>query len=397
MKILQINNNHYRLGGAETVYLNTIELLKSKNHEVISFSRKNPKTILHGGKEFFINQSESFVDRFYSRDAANQITNIIQKEKPQIVHLHSIIGGITFSILPVIKKYNIPIIITLHDFRLLCPAAHFWNGQYKVCEKCVKGKYYMCILNKCSPQGKTRSLAIATESYLRDFLFPYSQLIDAFIFVSKFSQRKFLSANNEIKLKSHIIYNFTNDFELNNEMGSYFLYFGRLEYEKGIETLLSAFEKLPNVKLKIAGSGTLLRKLQTINLPNIELLGQLNKKELNEVIKKTSFVVVPSECYENNPMSIVESFALGKPVIGSNLGGIIELIDEGKNGFRFEPENQNKLIELVEKCSNIESKEYNNLSEQAYRFAEGNFTSKIYYNALIKVYEDALSKMKFRK
>jgi len=180
MKILLINNNHYRLGGAETVYLNTIELLKSKNHEVISLSRKNQNTIYLGEKEYFINQSEFFVDRFYSINAANQIDFLIEKEKPQIVHLHSIIGGVTFSVLPVIKKYKIPVVITLHDFRLLCPASHFWNGKSKICEMCVKGKYYKCILNNCSPEGKVRSVAIAAESYLRDLLFPYSKLIDRF-------------------------------------------------------------------------------------------------------------------------------------------------------------------------------------------------------------------------
>lgn len=392
MKILLINNNHYRLGGAETVYLNTIELLKSKNHEVISLSRKNQNTIYLGEKEYFINQSDFFINRFYSINAANQIDFLIEKEKPQIVHLHSIIGGITFSVLPVIKKYKIPVVITLHDFRLLCPASHFWNGKSKICEMCVKGKYYKCILNNCSPEGKVRSVAIAAESYLRDLLFPYSKLIDRFIFVSKFSKQKFLSANTSIESKSYLIYNFTHNFELNNEIGNYFLYFGRLEPEKGIETLVNAFQKLQNIKLKIAGIGTLFDKIKKMNLPNVELLGQQNRLEINEVIQKSSFVILPSECYENNPMSIVESFAMGKPVIGSNHGGIVELINNGKNGFQFENGNQYGLTELIIKCSKMDIEEYQKLSKNAYLFAKENFTPETYYNKLIKVYEDALVK-----
>lgn len=390
MKILQINNNHFRLGGAETVYINTLELLKEKNHNVISFSRKNSKTISLGVSEFFIDHSESLIDRFYSRQAAQSIKLIIEKERPQIVHLHSVIGGITFSILPVLKKYKLPVIITLHDFRLLCPAAHFWNGKSEVCEQCKNGKYYNCIINNCSPEGYLRSVAIATESYLRDQFIPYHKYIDKFIFVSKFSKQKFLSINPQIESKSYVIYNFTKKFEQNSKMGNYFLFFGRLEPEKGIETLLSAFKNLPNLHLKIAGTGSLLNKIKKINLPNVDFVGHKDKTTLTELIKNSSFVITPSECYENNPMSIVESFALGKPVIGSNLGGIIELVEEGITGFKFEHRNKQQLINVINRCSKISENEYANLSNGAFQFAMNNFEQEIYYSKLINVYEDAI-------
>lgn len=390
MKILQINNNHFRLGGAETVYLNTIQLLKEKNHEVISFSRKNSKTISLGGSEFFVDQSESLINKFYSRQAAHDLKLVLEKERPQIVHLHSVIGGITFSILPIIKKYKLPVVITLHDFRLLCPAAHFWNGKSEVCEQCVKGKYYRCVINNCSPEGYLRSVAIATESYLRDILFPFYKLIDKFIFVSNFSKQKFLSVNPQIESKSYVIYNFTNKFEQNSKLGSYFLFFGRLEPEKGIETLLSAFKNLPNLNLKIAGTGSLFNKIRNMNLANVDLLGHKDKADLIELIKKSSFVITPSECYENNPMSIVESFALGKPVIGSNHGGIDELIEDGINGFKFENRNKRQLINVIKKCNDVIENEYANLSNGAYLFAKNNFAPEIYYDKLISVYEDAI-------
>lgn len=390
MKILQINNNHFRLGGAETVYLNTIKLLKDNNHQVVSFSRSNPLNENLPIKEYFIEQSNFFLNRFYSKHSVRYLKEILESEKPDIVHIHSIVGGITFSILPIIKKFRIPIVKTIHDFRLLCPAAHFWNGKLEVCEKCAHGLYYNCLLNNCSPEGNFRSLAIATESYLRDKILPYNKYIDSFIFVSNFAKDKFIEYDPNIESKSFTIYNYTNNFESCTLKGNYYLYLGRLQPEKGIMLLIDAFEKLPNIKLKIVGDGILYNKINHVNLKNVELLGYKLGNELQEIIKNSSFNIVPSECYETLSMSAIEALAFGKPIIGSDHGGLSELIKDGVNGYKFKPSDINDLIKIINQSNEIKDKEYINLSLSSFNFAKENFNPKLYYDKLMNAYEHSL-------
>jgi len=263
MKILQINNNYYKKGGAEVVFFNTIDLLKQKGHSVISLSLEDSKNISSDHKEYFIDKKRNH-NRFYSFSSLDVIKKIIENDKPDIVHLHEIIGGISFSILPFIKKRKIPIILTVHDFRLLCPTYIFINGKGENCEKCKRSKYYHCVLNRCSPEGLKRSCVFASESYLRDLILPYEKFIDQFIFVSKFVQNKFIEFNSNISQKSNHIYNFTDRFILTSKQGDYFLYFGRISREKGLLTLLNAFKELPEIQLKIAGEGNLRIEMEKI-------------------------------------------------------------------------------------------------------------------------------------
>lgn len=391
MKILLVNNNHYRAGGAESVYLNTINLLREKNHQVLSLSRLNSKTIVTGNGEFFINYSDNIYDRFYNQAAAKKIEYILKTEKPEIVHIHRVIGGITFSILPVIKKYNIPVVMTIHDFRMLCPVTMFMNRKGEICEKCLGGNYFQCVTNNCSPEGRVRSSLIATESYLRDFFLPYDKYVDKFIFVSDFSKKKFLEVKPELEEKSFRIYNFSKRFHSYNFFGNYFLYVGRLVREKGLFTLLNAFKDLPQINLKILGDGELRNMIVDAKSSNVELLGYKHGEELEELIGNASFAIVPSECYENNPMSIVESYSFGKPVIGAELGGIPEVIVNGKTGFLFKARESENLASIVSRCSKISISDYQELSQNAFLFAQNNFTQEIYYDSLIKIYNMLIS------
>lgn len=393
MKILLINNNHYRVGGAESVYLNTIEILSQNNHNVISLSRKNFNYSETNNDEYFINSSESLFNRFYNNEAAKTIELILKNEKPDIVHIHRIIGGITFSILPIIKKFNIPIVMTIHDFRMLCPVTMFMNKKGEICEKCLGGHYFECIINNCSPEGYVRSALITLESYLRDFLLPYNKYVDKYIFVSDFSKRKFLEAKPELKEKSFRIYNFNKKLKFNNIFGNYFLYFGRISREKGLLTLLKAFQILPHIQLKIVGDGELKNLINNLKSPNVELLGYKSGIELENIISNASFIIVPSECYENNPMSIVESYSLSKPVIGSDIGGITEIIINGETGYLFHPGNSEQLAQIVNNCSKMSKDEYDKFSQNAFSFAQNNFTQEIYYENLINVYNSCLDNL----
>jgi glycosyltransferase involved in cell wall biosynthesis len=389
LKILQINNFHSRVGGAEVVYLNTIALLKEQNHEVVSFSTKSDDV---SQSDYYINYSKSFKSRFYSIDAVKIIKKIIEIEKPQIAHIHNIIGGITYSILPVLKKNKIPVVASIHDYKLLCPACNLYNSRIGLCEKCIRGKYYNCILNNCSLNGINNSVLLAGESYLRDSIYPFIKYIDRFIFVSNFEKNKFINAYPNLAIRSDHSYNFTDHFEQHKFRGEYFISFGRLSIEKGLLTMIEAFKKTPEAKLKIIGEGPLKSKLEKIKPPNVELLGFKNGIELTNLVKNASFTVIASECYETNSLTTVESFAMGKPVIGPDQGVFTELISENSTGLIFRSGDPLSLSEKIKKCLQMRSDEYINLSDKAFIFAKENFSQTTHYNKLIDIYNTALGK-----
>lgn len=394
MKILQINNHYDRVGGAEVVLSNTINILRKNGHRVISLCRSNEGGEQGFNDKYFIKYSGSLLKRFYSHDAAGLIEQIIIEEKPDIAHIHNIVGGITFSILPVLKRYKIPVVASIHDFRLLCPVCHFFDRKNRVCQKCQGGKYFNCAINNCSHDGIIKSFSLAIESYLRDILFPFDHFIDHYIFVSNFAKEKFSETHPEVLPKCTPIYNFTDRFKQKTEKGTYYLSFGRLAHEKGLLTLIKAFNDNPQAKLKIAGSGPLRSLLENSITENIELVGYKNGPELEELIKSASFVVVPSEWYETNSLTTVESYAMGKPVIGSNIGALSELIIDGKTGFTFSPKDFNSLSRLIAKSSKIKESEYSELSENAYSFAVNSFSPEIHYDQLVTVYKGVLKNKK---
>ena len=342
MKVLQINNHCKSVGGAEVVFSNTIELLREKGHQVLSFCRSDEGGLQGDEDKYSIRYSESPLKRFYSYNAASMIEQVITKEKPDIAHIHNIVGGITFSIMPILRRYKIPTVTSIHDFRLLCPVCHFIDGKNRVCHKCMGGNYLNCTINNCSQNGIIRSIFLTAESYLRDYLFPYKNYIDHYIFVSNFTKEKFSETAPFVLSKYSTIYNFTDRFKQKIEKGAYFFSFGRLANEKGLMTLLKAFRENPQLQLKIAGNGPLKNDLEKNMTDNIELVGYKTGRDLEELIQSASFVIVPSECYETNSLTTVESYAMGKPVIGSQIGALNELIIEGQTGFTFTPKITNE-------------------------------------------------------
>ncbi|MBM4170594.1 MAG: glycosyltransferase family 4 protein [Ignavibacteria bacterium] len=396
MKILQINNSFEKKGGAEAVFLNTIYLLRSKGNEVVTFSRKCENSSLEYSEKYFLpdKSKSNSIERYYAKQSANLLSYLIENEKPDVAHIHNIHGEITFSILPVLKRNRIPIVASIHGFKYLCPAWVFINGRGQICEECKSGKFYKCFLNNCSQKGKVKSFQLAVESYLRDWLIPYDNYIDKFLFVSNFTQNKFLEFNPSILNKSSQLYNFVTQFDESSKgkHNKYFLYLGRLAYEKGIKTLVDAFKQITQHKLIIAGNGPLEEFVKQNENDNIEYVGYKNGNELESLIMNAFFLVVPTETYENNPMTIVEAYSKAKPVIGTNLGGIPEIVQNGKNGFLFEPKNSKQLTDVINKCSSLTNREYSNISENAFMFAKRNFNPENHFEKLIAVYKEILDR-----
>ncbi len=343
MKILQINNHFYKKGGADTVFLNTVALLEAHGHNVYTLSRKTRKDQTPTEQDFFIHTPEfrfaNFNDKikyfrsfFYNKEAVQVLQKIIDEHKPEIAHIHLLYNGISPSILPVLKEHNIPVVMTIHDYRLICPNYWLLDKNGNICEKCIDKCYFRCTTNRCSDTF-INSLMLSFEAYYRKKINPLDY-VDRFIFPSQFIKNKFAQFNPDFAKKADVLCNFSNYISSDkiSEKENYFFYFGRLSREKGLMTLLDAVKDLPEVVLKIAGTGPLLDILTKEKPKNVDFTGFKTGSALEDLIKKAKFVVVPSEWYEVFGLASAEAQSLGTPVLGTNIGGTPELIENGKNG-----------------------------------------------------------------
>lgn len=410
MKILLIDVYNYNKGGAETVCFNTGKVLEEQGHEVIYFTLKWKDNNPSPYSKYFpesketrtgaLRQFKNVINYFYHFEAAKKIEKLIVDEKPQIAHIHLLWGQITPSIFPVLKKYHIPILFTVHDYRIVCPAYTFRDGSGSICEEC-KGKYfYKCFTHTCCKGSKMLSAVMMAEQYFRNMFFNPAKYIDGFIYVSNFArdiQEKYMP---EVKKIPNItLYNFSESINKSPKAmpnDKYFLFFGRLSYEKGVKTLLEAIRDLQECKLKVVGTGPkedeLKRYVASSKMNNVEFLGYKRGRELSELVANAYFVVVPSEWYENNPMTIIESYSVGTPVIGANIGGIPEIIVEGKTGYLFESGVVENLKKKLKEAKGLSNSEYEGLSKGTLDFACNKLSLDSYMPKLISFYSKFIQK-----
>lgn len=408
MKILLIDVYNFNKGGAETVCFNTGKMLEDNGHEVIYFTLKWNKNLPSKYENYFPESKETrrglfrqvinLRNYFYYPDAAKKLEQLILNERPNIAHIHLMWGQISPSIFPILRKYHIPIIFTVHDYRIVCPAYSFKDGKGRICEACTGKHFYRCFTHKCTKGSYLLSFFMATEMYFRNKYFNPNKYIDGLLYVSDFARKKHEQYMPILKTKPNIIlHNFSSSIVSSGRYISdkYFLFLGRLSEEKGIFTLMNAMKENPNQKLKIVGTGPLESKLKEYKernqLKNIDFLGFKSGKELIELKQKAYFIIVPSEWYENNPMAIIEAYAEGVPVIGSNIGGIPEIIDEGKTGYVFTPHNNKELAALIKKASSLTKDEYLIMSNNAITFAQKDMSKETYYKKLISFYKHIIN------
>lgn len=404
MKILCANKYFYRRGGSEAVFFDTAALLESKGHELVFFSMKHPQNRPNRYEKYFVSpvdyehagvlaKANHALKLLYSFEARKRLGRLLDETKPEIAHLHNIHHQLSPSILHALKKRGIPVVMTLHDSKMVCASYLMYTGG-KVCEACRGGRYGHCFLKKCVKGSRVKSLVNTVEMVLHHRLLDIYGLVDVFIAPSEFLikklyemgfHRKILHLPNFIEAERY-----TPVFE--GEAGRV-LYFGRLSEEKGLMTLLDAVRGQP-VRLKLLGEGPLRKsieqKLKEEAIDNVELMGYVTGDALRLELQRAMFVVLPSQCYENNPMSVIEAFACGKPVLGSRIGGIPELVRDGKTGLTFESGQAGDLRAKILKMAK-DSGLCAGMGRQARRFVEDEFHQELYYDKLITIYKGLVS------
>ena len=404
MKILLVNKFHYLKGGSETYYFELAKLLEKNGHQVAFFSMEDEKNIKTGNKEYFtpkfdLNTSSKLksLDVIYSKENKKLMEIALDEFKPDIVHLNNFQRQLSASIIEPIKKRNIPIVFTAHDVQAICPAITMLDSNKNPCDDCMCGKYIHCIRKSCVKNSKLKSILGAVEArYYRNKKI-YTKQIDYIITPSEFYKKKLIEDGiSEDKIEA--IHNFinTSDYNLETVDNGYALYFGRLSKEKGILNLLDAFSKLNIGKLHIAGVGeekdAIEKFIKKEKLSNrVKLLGFLNKDKMKEEVRKCKFVVVPSIWYENCPYSIIETLAIGKPVIGSNMGGIPELVDNGKCGFIYKANDINDLSDKMKQLFN-DDKLVMKFSKNAKERVKKLYSEEVYYKKIMKIYSNLIRK-----
>lgn len=366
MKILLVNKFLYPKGGSETYIFKLGEILRNNGHEVWFFGLENEKNTVGNGVDSYVSDidfskgvSKNLKAPFriiYSSEARKKIRRVLDEFKPDVVHLNNIQFHLTPSIILEIESYRkknnkaLRIVYTAHDYQLICPSHGLFDSELNVCESCLGGNYLNCINKKCVKNSRAKSVLAAMDAYLWRFSKAYSY-VDTIICPSEFLKGK-LDSQPRFVSKTTVLHNFIEDEQesVAYEKKGYILEFGHLSKDKGTLTLLDAAKRMSNIRFVFAGYGSAVEEIK--KMPNAEFVGFKSGAELKKLIGEAMCTVCPSEMYENCPYSVMESIKLSTPVVGANIGGIPELIDEGSNGLLFtagdSQELENKLRYLAE-------------------------------------------------
>lgn len=401
-RLLSINNYHYRRGGSDVVYLDHAALIEEQGWRTGFFSMNHPKNFETPWSKYFIDEIEFghaySVGRklamaskvVYSVEAQKKLKRLLNDFPADVAHLHCIYHHLSPSIISTLRNAGIPVVMTAHDLKIACPAYKMLNDT-GVCEKCKDGSLLNVVRHRCVRGSLAASAIVMVESGVHRMLDTYQSKLDKVVVPSRFFMEKFIEWGWPREKFAYIPnYVDASRFEPAYDVGDYFLYFGRLAPEKGVATLMRA-AKAAGVKLKIAGTGPIEAELHALQLElagDIEFLGYRSGAELHTLIREARAMVLPSEWYENAPMSVLESFALGTPVVGASIGGIPEMVIDGETGWTFESRNADELAALLSSVAAMPAAKIAQVGHAARSYVTSNFSRAGYLQATLTLYAE---------
>lgn len=392
-RILQVHNFYQIPGGEDVVVRNEKRLLEEHGHTVYTYYRSNTELNEKGllGKLFLP------FTAIYSFKTAREVKKLIQENQIDVVHVHNTLTMISPSVFYAAFRCKVPVVQTLHNFRMLCPAGSFFRNNV-ICEECVDGGLKCAVKHKCYRNSKLQSFVSAAVLKVHRILGTYQKV--NFICLTEFNRNKLLASSHIVDAKKVYIkpnFTFAEGIKPSNEkeQEEYYLFAGRVEALKGIDIAIKAFEKIPDRQLYVAGTGPMMEEMQAYvkehNITNVRFLGYLQKEEMTERFYHAKAVIMTSQCYEAFAMTIAEAYSYGVPVIAGRVGNMEGMVKEGVTGVKF---TYNSAEDLAKKVEEFEHLDRMTLKENAREFYQNRLRPEDNYRKLMEIYESISSDRK---
>jgi len=347
MKILVCHNSYHRTSGEDIVIATDARFLKDRGIEVVEYKRSNAEI-----DQFTLFQRFTFFpNTIYSFRTVREVKALVKKERPEVALVQNVFPLISPSLYYALHRCDIPIVQLVYNYRLVCPNAILYT-QGKICERCVRGNFAHAVRYKCFKESHLLSALYATALTVHRHVGDLTKLISAYVTPDLFLREKLIQGGfPQERIFPLLTPLDACQYEPHYEHKGYFVYFGRIVREKGIFTALKAMKALPKSRLLVVGGGEEEEEAHAIvrdsGLGNVQFTGPKYNEVLINILRDALAVVVPTEWYDNSPLVILQAFSLGKPVIASNIDGIPEIVQDGQEGFLFQPGNVDELVERM--------------------------------------------------
>lgn len=390
MKIVLVHNSYKFPGGEDVVFKNERSLLQSAGHEVISYCRSNFETDKYPG----IRRVQLAAQTVWSGQTKRQFGELLRLHRPDVVHVHNTLAIISPSVYSACWQLKIPVVQTLHNYRLLCPAGSLFRDGH-ACSECVDHSLWRGVWHGCYRGSRAATGVVAATLKAHRWAGTWTSKIDIYIALTRYARREFIEGGlpaNKIVVKPNFVS--VDPGEHDGRQGSYFLFIGRLTREKGLQTLLRAWELLPrNIPLCVVGDGPIRPDLQQISgragLTQVSFLGQQSQAKVQELMKGALCVVFPSEWPEQFGLVTIESFACSVPVLTSNVKALEDIVSHDRTGLIFRSADPADLAEKVQFA--WKNQDYmRTLGQNARGEYLDKYTSKKNLAMLIEIYKRAI-------
>jgi glycosyltransferase involved in cell wall biosynthesis len=409
MRILYCNKYNFRFSGTEAYLFETMELMRSRGHEVALFSMADDRGPATPYDRHFVpvtdfKQSAGLTRRtrlafhaVYSTEARKRIGRMIDEFQPDVAHVRNIYHHLSPSILWELKSRCVPVLYHINDFKLICPNYNLISSSGDTCERCKGGKFWNVITERCYSGGFAASTVLAVEAHLHNWTSTYQKCVDLILAPSHFAKQKLIENGGWTGGRIEVLPHFQNcpsEARAHPGPDAPILYFGRLSPEKGVDDLLLAMQHLPHIKLIIAGDGpqrpVLETLVRTLKLTNVTFVGHLSGAALDNAIAASQFTVFPSRAYETMGKSILESYAQGRAVVASDLGSRRELINDGRTGVLYKVKDIDQLssaIAFLHERPELAKK----MGEEGRELVKQRHSQEHHFEELEKVYEKLIT------
>jgi len=393
MKITIVHNDYQQPGGEYAAVEADIFLLHKHNHDLLQYRKDNHEINNYGS----LQRLGMIPDTILSKSTYKEIRSLVAEYKPDVAHVHNVFPLLSPAVYRGLHDSGVPIVQTIHNFRFLCPNGLFFTKGH-VCERCKFGNTIHSTYLKCYRSSYLASVLYALSIGLHRG-FGTFQLIDHFIALSGFSAHKMIESGLANQDKISVLGNFISENipvqKSMSNLAPYVVYFGRLSQEKDVATLVKAIDGISNLQLKIAGTGPqkdeLKQLVQKLGLQQVEFLGYVSGNNKWDLLREATATILPSVCYENLPFAVLESLAVGTPMIASNIGSLPYIIKDSYTGLLFQPGNSDDLRDKIVWIVN-HPEEAKNWGKNGQQLIAERYSEDAHYRGLMNIYRDVIEK-----